>query len=53
MKRYGSLEFAREYGAGVTAAAAAAFDAAFAQAPPSQHLEFIRDLIPYVLARSV
>jgi geranylgeranyl diphosphate synthase type II len=53
MKRYGSLDFVREYGAGVTAAAYDAFEPAFAEAPPSAHLDFIRGLIPYVLARSV
>jgi geranylgeranyl diphosphate synthase type II len=52
MKRYGSLEFARQYGSGIIAAACDAFAPAFAEAPPSEHLEFIRGLIPYLLARS-
>jgi hypothetical protein len=52
MERYGSLRFAGEYGSGITAAAYDAFDDAFADVARSPHLEFIRGLIPYMLARS-
>jgi geranylgeranyl diphosphate synthase type II len=53
MRRYGSLEFAREYGRGMVAAARDAFGEAFAEVPESPHLDFIRGLIPYVLGRSL
>jgi geranylgeranyl diphosphate synthase type II len=53
MRAYGSLEFALEYGGGIAAAAADAFDEAFAELGPSPHLTFIRGLIPYMLARSL
>ena len=42
-----------EYGNGIAAAAADAFDQAFAGLPASAHLTFIRGLIPYMLARSL
>jgi geranylgeranyl diphosphate synthase type II len=53
MESYGSLGFAVEYGNGIAAAAADAFDQAFASLPASAHLTFIRGLIPYMLARSL
>jgi geranylgeranyl diphosphate synthase type II len=52
MVRHGSIEFARDYAAGITAAAHEAFEIAFAAAPGSPHREFVRGLIPYMLARS-
>jgi geranylgeranyl diphosphate synthase type II len=52
MRRYRSIDFAQEYGSGITVAAYDAFEAAFVQAPPSLHLDFIRQIIPYMLARS-
>jgi geranylgeranyl diphosphate synthase type II len=51
MERYGSLAFASEYGSGITTAAYGAFDEAFAALPGSEHLDFIRALIPYMLTR--
>jgi geranylgeranyl diphosphate synthase type II len=51
MSCYGSVEFAREFAAGVTAAAYTAFDAAFAKVDSSEHVEFIREVISYVLDR--
>jgi geranylgeranyl diphosphate synthase, type II len=53
MERYGSLAFALEYGSGIAAAAGDAFDESFADLRPSPHLTFIRELIPYMLARSL
>jgi geranylgeranyl diphosphate synthase, type II len=53
MEAYGSLEFARQYGDGIAAAASDAFDDAFAGLGPSPHVTFIRSLIPYMLARSL
>jgi geranylgeranyl diphosphate synthase type II len=51
MNCYGSLEYVREFAAGVTAAAFGAFDVAFAKVESSAHVEFIRQVIPYVLDR--
>lgn len=53
MEAYGSLEFARQYGGGIAAAASDAFDDAFSGLGTSPHLTFIRSLIPYMLARSI
>jgi geranylgeranyl diphosphate synthase type II len=53
MQRYGSLAFAGEYGEGIAQAAHDAFDAAFAEVPDSPHVDFIRGLVPYMLARSL
>jgi geranylgeranyl diphosphate synthase, type II len=53
MQRHGSLDFAREYAAGITAGAYAAFDEAFAGVPPSVHVDFLRAVIPYMLTRTV
>lgn len=52
MHCYGSVGYAREFAAGVTAAAYTAFDVAFAMVESSAHVEFIRQVIPYVLDRS-
>ena len=53
MERYGSLDFALEYGSGIAAAAGDAFDDAFAGLGVSPHVTFIRGLIRYMLARSL
>ena len=47
----GSIAFAEAYGRGIAAAALDAFEAAFADAPPSRHREFVRAMVPYMLAR--
>lgn len=51
MHRYGSLDYARDFAAGITAAAYDAFDEAFRGVPDSEHLNFLRRLIPYMLER--
>ena len=51
MTRHGSLEFALEYANGLAEAAVDAFDEAFADAPPSAHVEFVRNLAPYLISR--
>ena len=51
MERYGSLAYAREYAAGVELEAHRVFDDAFSAVPDSEHLEFLRGLIPYMLGR--
>lgn len=51
--RYGSVEFATEYGRGIAGAALEAFDAAFARALPGPDTDFVRDLVPYVLGRDL
>jgi geranylgeranyl diphosphate synthase, type II len=53
MQRHGSLDFAREYAAGITAGAYTAFDEAFGGVPPSGHVDFLRAVIPYMLTRTV
>lgn len=53
MEAYGSLDFAGEYADAMAAAAREAFDEAFADATEAVPLEFIRGLVPYVLARPV
>jgi geranylgeranyl diphosphate synthase type II len=52
MRRHGSIEFTREYAAGIELGAKAAFDAAFAEVPDSRHLQFILGLVPYMLSRT-
>jgi geranylgeranyl diphosphate synthase, type II len=52
MRRYGSLDFAAEYANGIADAAHEAFDAAFAEVPRSEHVEFIRQMVDFVLART-
>lgn len=51
MQRYGSLDHAREYAAGVELEAHQGFDEAFSGVRDSEHLDFLRGLIPYMLAR--
>jgi geranylgeranyl diphosphate synthase, type II len=52
MERLGSLEFAGEYARALAEAAVEAFDDAFADVPPSEHVAFIRNLAPYLISRS-
>jgi geranylgeranyl diphosphate synthase type II len=52
LDRYGSIEFAANYGAGIASVALDAFDAAFASAIPGPDTEFVRALVPYMLGRS-
>jgi len=52
MDRYGSIDFAMEYGRGLARAAGPAFDAAFAAASPGPDTEFVRSLVPYMLGRA-
>jgi geranylgeranyl diphosphate synthase type II len=51
MHRYGSIEFAREYGLGIANAAGEAFETAFADLPDSPERRFVRELIPWMLER--
>jgi geranylgeranyl diphosphate synthase type II len=51
MRRHGSLEFAGDYARGLAEAAIEAFDEAFADVRPSPHVEFIRNLAPYLISR--
>jgi geranylgeranyl diphosphate synthase type II len=51
MKRHGSLTYASEYAARVEAEAHRAFEDAFSAVRGSEHLGFLRDLIPYMLSR--
>jgi geranylgeranyl diphosphate synthase, type II len=52
MYRYGSLDYARDFAAGITAAAYAAFDEAFRGVSASEHLDFLRQLIPFMVDRN-
>jgi geranylgeranyl diphosphate synthase type II len=52
MHEHGSVVFAREFGAGIAAAASDAFDRAFADVPESPDRAFVRDLITWMLDRS-
>nr|WP_294693831.1 polyprenyl synthetase family protein [uncultured Friedmanniella sp.] len=52
MQRYGSLTYVREYAAQIESAAVQAFEQAFADVPGSSHRTFVRDLVPYMLART-
>jgi geranylgeranyl diphosphate synthase type II len=52
MDAHESLDYAREYAIGLAAAAAEALDEALADVPDSPHADFIRGLVPYMLARS-
>lgn len=52
MQRYGSVAYVRDYAAQIVAAAAQAFEQAFADVPDSHHRIFLRDLVPYMLART-
>jgi geranylgeranyl diphosphate synthase, type II len=51
MHRYGSIDFAREFGLGIASAAADAFEDAFAGVPDSPERRFVRELIGWMLER--
>jgi geranylgeranyl diphosphate synthase, type II len=51
MRRYGSIEFAREFGLGIAKAAGDAFDDAFADVPDSPERRFVHELIGWMLER--
>lgn len=52
MDRYGSIDFAADYAAGIAGAALDAFDAAFAEAHRNDAYGFVRALVPYMLERT-
>ncbi|MBA2323033.1 MAG: polyprenyl synthetase family protein [Pseudonocardiales bacterium] len=52
MEHYGSVDFAFEFGQGIAAAAYESFHEAFVDVPPSAARDFIKALVPYMLARS-
>jgi geranylgeranyl diphosphate synthase, type II len=51
MRRYGSIDFAREFGLGIASAAGDAFEAAFADLPDSPERRFVHKLIAWMLER--
>jgi len=51
MQDYGSVAFAEEFARGIARSAAVAFDEAFADVPDSPARRFVRNLIPYMVAR--
>lgn len=51
MERYGSIDFATEYGQGIADAARRSFSDAFGNVPPSPHRQFLRDMVDYMLDR--
>jgi len=51
MREYGSLEFAREFGLGIAAAAEDAFELAFADVPDSPERRLLHALIGWMLER--
>lgn len=51
MQQHGSLTYAHECAAGVEREAHRVFDEAFAEVRSSEHLDFLRGLVPYMLAR--
>jgi geranylgeranyl diphosphate synthase, type II len=51
MRRYGSIDFAREFGLGIAKAADDAFEGAFADVPDSPERRFVHGLIPWMLER--
>jgi geranylgeranyl diphosphate synthase type II len=52
MEAYGSLDFAETWGRAIATEAHAAFSRAFADVRPSDHVDFLAALIPYMLERS-
>jgi geranylgeranyl diphosphate synthase, type II len=48
---YGSIDFAAAYAQGIASAALDAFEAAFADAEPGPDKDFIRAVVPYMVAR--
>lgn len=53
MVEYGSIDFATEYGRGIAVAAYKSFDAAFRRVPQSSHVDFLRELVTYMLDRDL
>ena len=53
MRAEGSLDFAHQYGAGITAAVEQLFQPAFGRLPESVHTRFLSDLVSYVSDREV
>ena len=51
MRRYGSIDFAREFGLGIASAAGDAFEAAFPHLPDSPERRFVHELIAWMLER--
>ena len=51
MRRYGSIDFAREFGLGIASAAGDAFEVAFAALPDSPERRFVHELITWMLER--
>ncbi|MGH8913674.1 MAG: polyprenyl synthetase family protein [Acidimicrobiia bacterium] len=51
MQDHGSVAFAEEFARGIARSAAVAFNEAFAHVPDSHGRRFVRDLIPYMVAR--
>jgi geranylgeranyl diphosphate synthase, type II len=51
MRRYGSIDFAREFGLGIAGAAGDAFEEAFAEVPDSLERRFVHELIAWMLER--
>ena len=49
----GSLEFAEDYAAELVQHASDSFDGAFASCAPSPALDFLRDLVPFMTARTM
>jgi geranylgeranyl diphosphate synthase, type II len=52
MVRYGSLDYALQFGQGIAAAAYDSFHEAFAGVPPSPARDFIEAMVPYMLTRT-
>jgi len=52
MYRYGSVDFTRKFGAEMASSARAYFAEAFAQAPASDHLTLLHELVDFVVDRS-
>jgi geranylgeranyl diphosphate synthase, type II len=52
MTRYGSIDFTRRYAEGIVVAAMTHFEVAFADAQPGPDRDFVRALVPYMLART-
>ena len=51
MQDHGSVAFAEEFARGIARSAAVAFDEAFADVPDSPARRFVRNLVPYMVAR--
>jgi geranylgeranyl diphosphate synthase, type II len=52
MNRYGSVAFAADFGARMADEALDAFDDAFSTCPPSPALDFLRGIVPFMIARA-